>query len=677
MSEILPNRLFCFFCLMVFVSFDLNAKERDTIFTMSLAELMNIRVQTPSKTDEPIDKAPNVMYVVTKEQIQQRGYRNLQDLLVTIPGFNVFHRDLQFVGQVRGVAPNENEKITFMINGHNINQVTETEILNGPINLDNIERVEVIVGPGSVLYGPETLTSIVNLITKKDGQSGVVASVATNNKISATTQFGKKWDEKNYVNVSFTGMQQDGFTAFDPDTLPYRQGRVGQLNPGYFLYADARMDEWFMQYSSLNATMPLLSVYDDMKGMSAAGHRHDYLDKLILGNEQLLNDRVSLTVKGSYASKRMVRAQTIDAVDPVKYPESYDLNQKVYKGDVLLTHQTANNYLQIGGQFFYYQNRHNYVYKWQPRTLSVHPDSLSIMNQLVKPNDTYNAGIYVSDQYDITEKISVNAAIRLDYSTILEYTKIYPSPRLALIYSPFQEWTTKLMYNRSHRLPAPWMSTQNIKWNVQDDYIKNPLAERPEKLTAYEWQNIIYLFDHTRMSVNVYYQELEDYILWYRPFTNAGDMKGYGMEFSFRSMPSRFFSVWGNTGYNNSRFEIKANPIPATLAINESGEMLAVPRYTANLGVDASYRNLYVSPYVRYFNRQPAKQYPQDEVFYIYDRYYLNLAITYKNILLKDLHASLLLKNILNNREEVAAQAFNRTYRPLGFTAEIVLRYAF
>lgn len=663
--------IFCFMCTFP----GLSALESDTIFSLSLSELMNVKVHTPSKMDEPIDKAPNVMYVITRAQIQQRGYRNLRELLVSIPGFNVFHRDLQFVGQVRGVAPNENEKITFMINGYNMNQVTETEILNGPINLDNIERVEVIVGPGSVLYGPETLTSIVNLITRKEGEIGFTLSTSTNNKVSGSSYYGKKWDDNQYINMAFTGMAQDGFTAFDPDTLPYRKGRVGQVNPSFFVYADARLDEWFMQYTSLNSTMPLLSVYDDLKGLSAAGHRHDYLDKLILGNEQFLTDRLNLTIKGSYASKRMVRTQTIDALDPVKQPENYDLNQKVYKGDVLLTHQLPNNYLQLGAQLFYYQNRHNYVYQWQPQTPSA--DSVSSMNQLVKPNDTYNVGLYISDQYDVNEQLAVNIAFRVDYSSIHENTRFYPSPRFSVSYTPFSQWVTKFMYNRSLRLPAPWMSTQNNIWNVQDDYFKNKLAERPEKLTAYEWQNIFYLFQKTRLSMNVYYQELEDYILWYRPFTNAGDMKGYGMELSFQSMPVRFFSLWGNASYNHSSFEIKARRIDATLAINESGEMLAVPKYMANLGIDFSYGNWSVSPHTRYFSRQPAKRFGGDEVFYIYDRFYLNTTITYSNIVVDRLNLSLIFNNLLNNREEVAAQAFNRTYHPLGFTAEVLVRYVF
>jgi len=96
----------------------------DTLSKMSLEELMNVKVVTASKKSERIDEAPNVMYVIDEEEIRNKGFRTLRDVLVTIPGFGVFHRDLQFVGQVRGIAPNENEKMTFMINGHTINQVT-------------------------------------------------------------------------------------------------------------------------------------------------------------------------------------------------------------------------------------------------------------------------------------------------------------------------------------------------------------------------------------------------------------------------------------------------------------------------------------------------------------------------------------------------------------------------
>ncbi len=127
---------------------------------------MNIQVITASKHPEPLDLAPNVMYVYTKEDIHIYGFHSVMDVLTMTPGFQTFHKDLQYVAQVRGIAPNDNEKITLMVNGHSLNNLTEPDFLNGPINLDNVDKIEIIVGPGSVLYGSSTLAATINLITK-------------------------------------------------------------------------------------------------------------------------------------------------------------------------------------------------------------------------------------------------------------------------------------------------------------------------------------------------------------------------------------------------------------------------------------------------------------------------------------------------------------------------------
>src|SRR5689334_7951954 len=75
---------------------------------LSLSDLFNIKVVTASKAEESIDDAPNVMYVITQEQIRRRGYKSLKDIFQVVPGFGVQQKDIQFVGQVRGIAPNDN-----------------------------------------------------------------------------------------------------------------------------------------------------------------------------------------------------------------------------------------------------------------------------------------------------------------------------------------------------------------------------------------------------------------------------------------------------------------------------------------------------------------------------------------------------------------------------------------
>ena len=187
------------------------------VFGLSLEELGRVEVVTPSRKAEPVDRAPNVTYVIPAGEIQRRGFTTLRQVLETVPGFAVFHRDLQFVAQVRGIAPNDNEKITVMINGHSINQVFEPEVLGGALPLDNLDRIEIIVGPGCVLYGADTLTAIVNLITRDQNYVETTVRGNTREGFGATYTAGREYGRNRRLFVSASYRRHDGFDAWLPD----------------------------------------------------------------------------------------------------------------------------------------------------------------------------------------------------------------------------------------------------------------------------------------------------------------------------------------------------------------------------------------------------------------------------------------------------------------------------
>src|SRR5258706_11836320 len=172
--------------------------------SISLEDLSHITVQTVSRREENLDQAPNTIYVITKDQIRERGYQRLQDVLQVIPGFGVQHRDLAWVNQIRGIAPNDNEKLTLMINGQPVNALTEPQYMNGALSLDAVERIEIVVGPGSVMYGSETLLATINLITRAPDDNEVSANIGNADQYSATTILGKKWSDRRWFNSTIT-----------------------------------------------------------------------------------------------------------------------------------------------------------------------------------------------------------------------------------------------------------------------------------------------------------------------------------------------------------------------------------------------------------------------------------------------------------------------------------------
>lgn len=138
---------------------------------LPIANLFNIQVYTPSKNNEDINNTPSTLQVITREQIEQRRYINLVDLLEDLPGVDVFRRtkatlynNISFRGHLT------NTKFLILQDGIRIEDATGGNVAvadNFP--LAHAKQVEVLYGPAAALYGADAFAGIVNIITQ-DGE---------------------------------------------------------------------------------------------------------------------------------------------------------------------------------------------------------------------------------------------------------------------------------------------------------------------------------------------------------------------------------------------------------------------------------------------------------------------------------------------------------------------------
>ncbi len=145
------------------------SQEKRTLEKLSLEELMKVEVITPTRHRLDVTKAPATVYVVTREDIELRQYRTLEDLLEDIPEIEIQKKaDGESWNNltIRGVSGNE--KLIIMIDGVRISALTgdPTPIAEN-FPLMNVERVEIILGPASVVYGPDAMSGVINIITSK------------------------------------------------------------------------------------------------------------------------------------------------------------------------------------------------------------------------------------------------------------------------------------------------------------------------------------------------------------------------------------------------------------------------------------------------------------------------------------------------------------------------------
>jgi iron complex outermembrane receptor protein len=125
-----------------------------------------------SKYEQKVTEAPSSVSIITSSEIKKYGYRTLADILRSVRSFYItYDRNYSYVG-VRGFGrPGDyNSRILLLIDGHRTNDNIYNQAFVGAeaiIDVDLIERVEVIRGPGSSLYGSNAFFAVINVITRR------------------------------------------------------------------------------------------------------------------------------------------------------------------------------------------------------------------------------------------------------------------------------------------------------------------------------------------------------------------------------------------------------------------------------------------------------------------------------------------------------------------------------
>ena len=130
-----------------------------------------------SKYEQPIASAPADVTIVTRAEIEQHGWLTLAQALRGVRGFSVTgDRNYDYVG-VRGYgrSGDYNGRVLLTVDGHRVNDNLYDQALIGtesPVDLDQVERIEIVRGPGSSLYGSNAVLAVVNLVTRQGRDMG-------------------------------------------------------------------------------------------------------------------------------------------------------------------------------------------------------------------------------------------------------------------------------------------------------------------------------------------------------------------------------------------------------------------------------------------------------------------------------------------------------------------------
>jgi iron complex outermembrane receptor protein len=201
-----------------------DANDREDLFEMSLEELMNVEITTPSKKEEKLLRTPAAAYVLTGEEIRRSGATTVADALRMVPGLQVARvTSSKWAVTARGFNSEFSKKMLILIDGRSIYNPHWGGVRRDTqeVMLEDVERIEVIRGPGGTLWGPNAINGIINVITKdaKETQGTLlVGGGGSEERGFGKVRYGDKINENTYYRVYAEYFDRAGSTLRNGDS---------------------------------------------------------------------------------------------------------------------------------------------------------------------------------------------------------------------------------------------------------------------------------------------------------------------------------------------------------------------------------------------------------------------------------------------------------------------------
>jgi outer membrane receptor for ferrienterochelin and colicin len=575
---------------------------------LTLEQLGAVQFYSASRRLTSIDMAPSVVTVVTSEEIKRRGYKTLHEVLGDVPGFHNLTVAAWGLLSNRGLAEDINSSYLFLVDGHSMANITTIglyEEYRFPL-LAKVQRIEIVRGPGSTLWGSDASMAVINIITK-DGNSiddGQNASgkleLAYDYEVShqrnvADLTYGKSFGEDhdflltaNYTdsNASWT----DGHIAgqngpYQPSFMWFRMNQW-DYNPSHDIFLKYRNGDIKLEggITEIGYMQPYYTPFDGSKAGSVTNARN-WLD---MRYAPQLNDQFKLESRlfGDVYSSADKQWRTSDNALTLDYVQKVN----TVGAESILDYQ-AQSVKALLGVFANHST-------WD----------INFSNHAQGIDENY--AIFSEGTYSGINKLNLTAGARWEKNNGRTQTENV-LPRFAAIYSLDSQWFLKYAYNTgvvrfgTNFSRQPELVTQT--GGLPSFWRTHQVA--PQKSKSHDLQ-LSYRSDKTSGAITLYKQQVTSipaYIGTAGPV--IGEINGqplyygtmgfanfdtYGVELEMKHAVTDRLALNGNAAYQHGRwdnrypfgqagsFDIVTNTHLSTYNL----EPVAVPTYTWNLGVD-------------------------------------------------------------------------------------------
>lgn len=618
-------KVFIGLCFLHLTQIALSQTDTVEIYDFSFDQLSEVKISSATKNIQSVSEVPSTVYVISSQEIVERGYFTLEDVLADFPGFQF--RNIQGFNSYsfqRGIA-NQNNKILLLIDGVQVNELNSGGFYGGgQYNLSNIDQIEVIYGPGSVVYGTNAITGIINIKTKSALKNDVSVNLLGGifNTLNSDASYNYV-NKSNDLKVHFASMVKTS----DKANL---KGEAGDNN--WTENLDTFEDDLAFDLK-VNAKKLTIGTNYLLKKASFATYTKSvntiFKDYGSSWNIQFLNNYLAYSKKFGekilltstlYNRNATVLKNTIRYLVDTAQIGNYRPNNLT--GFENIVNYSMNKYFSVNsGILFEYEQ----LAKGYSVTVSESP--LLPPPTPDKPQMQHNGlvSIFVEPSVNIINKWFFSGGVRLDYSTV--YDMVF-TPRIGAVYK-FSKHKFRMSYGEAFRAPKPWDYTDGLGNNELE----------PEKMKSIEGAVNVSLFKKLNFSLVAYNNHLgnalkKTYTSEGFKWGNQGEIITNGAELGVR-YSSKKFKSFISYSYCDSENE-------------EGKQVLEISKHTANASFTYSIlQNLHLNVRANYVGeRENPTEISATKSKFIDPYFVLNGTLSfidYKNIRVK-----LIAKNILN-----------------------------
>ena len=550
---------------------------------VSLEDLLNVRVEIASKKQQTLQEAPSIVSVVTRQEFEAYGARDLTDILRLVPGFEFGIDVLSSTGLLfRGVWTHEGKSLN-MVNGlpQNDGPFGNTHMF-GTFPAEMIERVEIIRGPGSSIYGQFAEVSVINIVTRKapspDGAivranagapDGSGLRRSANGTVGAS---GKDYEINANVGYAYQGTSMRTYNDFFGGSYDMRGNN--STRDWNHVVVDSKFRGLSFQFSRTQMTF-------------AARDSFTNVSPLITG----VNNEVSRGVQQDVQISYKWDVSNDLKIEPLLlYINNTSLNTAVYPASVTVgdLQNTAASMYRAKAEV-----TATYSTEWFGRLLAgigYARDNVTNVSREGAPGiqldathfstDAHTQSLYGFLQYDRAfGPLGVTAGARFEDTS---FGNAF-TPRLGLTYQN-GAFSSKLLYGRAFRIATPWEAYSTFASGVSAGVVLRPeLADTIEAEAGYRFGS------HITARANVFYEAIHQpitYIGATNSYQNFGEFQAVGAEGEVRGF-SGPLAAFLNLSY--------VHPVGDTSQIFVSpskDQLLASPPLKVTLGAQYRYRKL-------------------------------------------------------------------------------------